>query len=418
MTRLVSLNSYHYRRGGSDVVYFEHDALFADLGWDTAMFAMHHPLNVESRWSEYFAQELEFGFSYNALDTLVRAGRVIYSMDARRQMQRLIRDFKPTVAHAHCIYHHLSPSVLSALKDAGVPVVMTAHDLKLACPAYKMLNDTGICEKCRGGNVLHVAANRCIRGSLGASMLVMLESAVHKSLGMYRKNLDRVVVPSRFFQNKLVEWGWSEEQIAYIPNFVDMEHLTPRPVTGNSVLYFGRLAPEKGVDTLMHAAATAGVALNIAGTGPSEDELKALASTIDGDITFLGRLEKDAVEAAITASRVVVLPSRWYENAPMSVLESYGLGRTVIGARIGGIPELVQEGETGFLFDVDNIDQLTDLLRKVASMPDAALTQMGHHASDWVREQFSLNRYRSSMLELYGELGVSTNLEVPHGRTA
>lgn len=399
-------------------MYFEHDSLFADMGWDTAMFAMHHPLNVESRWSEYFAQELEFGFSYNAIDTLVRAGRVIYSLDARRQMQRLIDDFKPTIAHAHCIYHHLSPSVLSALKEAGVPVVMTAHDLKLACPAYKMLNETGICEKCRGGNLLHVAANRCIRGSLGASMLVMLESAVHKSLGMYRKNLDRVVVPSRFFENKLIEWGWPREQIAYIPNFVDVEHLTPSPVTGNSVLYFGRLAPEKGVDTLMHAAAAAGVPLIIAGTGPSEDELKELAESIDGDITFVGRLEKDQVQAAIAQSRVVVLPSRWYENAPMSVLESYALGRIVIGARIGGIPELVQENETGFLFDVDNRDQLASLLRDVAEMPDDQLTEMGHTASGWVREQFSLQRYQTAMLELYTELGVPTGVEVPRGRTA
>lgn len=417
MSRLVSLNSYHYRRGGSDVVYFEHDALFQQLGWDTAMFAMHHPLNVESQWSEYFAEELEFGFSYNAIDTLVRAGRVVYSMDARRQMQRLIKDFKPTVAHAHCIYHHLSPSVLSALKAQGIPVVMTAHDLKLACPAYKMLNDNGICEKCRGGNLLHLAKNRCVRGSLGASMLVMLESAVHKSLGMYKKNLDRVVVPSHFFHDKLVEWGWPREQIAYIPNFVDVDHLQPRTSVGKSVLYFGRLAPEKGVDTLMHAAAAAGVPLEIAGTGPSEDELKALAESIDGDIRFLGRLEKAEVEQAVTDCRVVVLPSRWYENAPMSILESYALGTAVVGARIGGIPELVQENQTGFLFDVDNVEELATLLRDIANMPDQGLLDMGANASRWVREQFSLQRYRDSMLELYAELGVP-DAEVAHGRTA
>lgn len=205
MARLLSLNTYHYRRARAGVVFFEHTRMFKERGWSTAMFAMHHSQNIDSPWSQYFCEELEFGNQYGLKGTLLWAGQVVYSLDAKRQIERLITDFRPDIAHAHCIYHHLSPSVLVALKSRNVPTVMTAHDLKLACPAYKMLNHQGICEKCQFGNLLHLPLNRCIRDSLGASTLVMLESAFHKSLGLYKRYLDKVITPSHFLRSKLIE---------------------------------------------------------------------------------------------------------------------------------------------------------------------------------------------------------------------
>lgn len=407
MAKLLSLNSYHYRRGGSDVVYFEHARIFEEQGWETAMFAMHHPLNVDTPWSTYFCEELEFGHRYGLKDTLQRAGRVIYSYDAKRQMERLIRDFNPDVAHAHCIYHHLSPSVLVALKSHGIPTVMTAHDLKLACPAYKMLNRTGVCEKCKSGNLLNVAINRCVRDSLGASALVMVESAIHKSLGLYKRYLDKVVTPSRFFSNKLVEWGWSEDQLVYIPNFINCDDYTVSRTLGDGVLYFGRLAPEKGVDTLIKAANKSGVMLEIAGTGPEEEALKAMPEAQAANIIFLGRLDGQALVDAVQRARAIVLPSRWYENAPMSVLEAYANGRIVIGANIGGIPELVKAGQTGYLSEVDDVAHLAGLLAEVSGKSDTELLAMGEDARQWVAEHFSRRAYADAMGRLYASLGVT-----------
>ena len=134
MPRLLNINSYHYRRGGADAVYFDHAELMQTLGWDTAFFAMHHPENDVSEWSKYFVDEIEFGNAYSARDKLVKASKVVWSFEAQRRLEQLIGDFKPDVAHLHNIYHHLSPSILSTLKQAGIPVVLTAHDLKLACP--------------------------------------------------------------------------------------------------------------------------------------------------------------------------------------------------------------------------------------------------------------------------------------------
>jgi len=332
--RLLSLNTYNYRRGGSDVVFLEHDAMFRARGWDTAVMTMHHPKNESSPWSRFFADEIEFGHEYGALKRLAMAGKGIYSGEARRKVSALLDEFPADIAHAHCIYHHLSPSVLVELKQRAIPTVMTAHDLKLACPAYKMLNRGGVCEKCRTGNLLHLVANRCIRDSLPVSTLIMLESAAHKSLRLYQRNLDRVVVPSLFYKQKLMEWGWSEQQLAYIPNYVDVAAYTPRYEPGDYFFYFGRLAMEKGVATLIRAAAHAGVKLRIAGTGPEGDALKALAAETGGDVEFLGFVSGEPLWTWVREARAIVLPSEWYENAPMSVLEAYASGKPAIGARI------------------------------------------------------------------------------------
>ncbi|OYY94942.1 MAG: glycosyl transferase [Hydrogenophilales bacterium 28-61-23] len=412
MPNLLSLNTYNYRRGGSDVVFLEHDAMFRAQGWDTAVMTMHHPKNEPSPWSRFFADEIEFGHEYGVMDKLSMAGKVIYSGEAKRKISALLDAFPADVAHAHCIYHHLSPSVLVELKQRGIPTVMTAHDLKLACPAYKMLNRGGVCEKCRSGNLLHLVTNRCIRDSLPVSALIMLESAVHKSLGLYRRNLDKVVAPSQFYVRKLMEWGWPERQLAYIPNYVVADAYVPQYEPGDYFFYFGRLALEKGVATLIRAAAQAGVKLRIAGTGPEGEMLKALAAEVGGDIEFLGFVSGEPLWKLVREARAMVLPSEWYENAPMSALEAYASGKPVIGARIGGIPEMVREGEIGALFESGNVEELTGLLARFAAMPDEQISTMGQAARAYVAATFTAERYLREMLSLYADLGVPMDAPV------
>lgn len=406
MPKLLSLNSYNYRRGGSDVVFLEHSELFRRLGWETAMMSMQHPKNDPSPWSRFFVNEIESGHEYGFLDKLAMAGKVIYSVEAKRKVAALLAEFPADVAHAHCIYHHLSPSVLVELKRRGIPAVLTAHDLKLACPAYKMLNRSGVCEKCRSGNLLHLVMNRCVRDSLAVSGLVMVESAVQRTLGLYKNNLDRVVTPSLFYRDKLVEWGWPAGQLAYIPNYVDAKRHSPRYIPGEYFLYFGRLAPEKGVGTLIRAAVKAGVPLRIAGTGPESKTLRELAVKEGGDVEFLGFVSGESLWSWVREARAVVLPAEWYENAPMSVLEAYACGKPVIGSRIGGIPEMVHEAETGLLFESGDAEDLSVQLRRIADMPDGAVREMGEAARAFVSMTFTEGRYMEEMLSLYSSLGV------------
>ncbi|SDH36104.1 MULTISPECIES: glycosyltransferase family 4 protein [unclassified Duganella] len=406
MPRLLSINNYHYRRGGSDVVYLEHAALMQEQGWDNAFFSMHHPQNMATPWSEYFVGEIEYGHAYTLTQKLAMASKVVYSREAQRQLTRLLDGYRADVAHLHCIYHHLSPSILSTLEQAGVPMVMTAHDLKIACPAYKMYNQQGVCERCKGGKLSNVLTHRCVRGSLAASAIVMVESSVHRWLNSYQGKLSKVVVPSRFFMEKFVEWGWPRERFAYIPNYVDASRFTPDYRPGDYFLYFGRLVAEKGVATLMRAAVAAGVPLKLVGTGPLDAELRALAAQLGGDISFLGYRAGAALHDLVRGARAVVLPSEWYENAPMTVLESFALGKPVIGAAIGGIPELVTDDATGWTFASGDVAQLAAQLARVASLPAAQLEQIGKTARALVCRDFSRAAYLQAMLALYADLGV------------
>ncbi len=403
---LLAINNYFYRRGGAEAIFLDHISLFEAIGWDVIPFAMQHPDNLPSEWSRYFVSELEYGRKSSALTKITQAAKVIYSREAQRNLNALIEVARPDIAHAHNVYHHLSPSIFSTLKAHHIPVVMTVHDLKLACPAYKMLVDGHVCEQCKGGRIYNVVANRCIKGSLPLSGLVFVETAIHRMLGLYRNKVDRFVVPSRFYREKLIEWGWPQEQLIYIPNFVETQHLQPVYEAQDYFLFAGRLAPEKGLVTLIHAAAKAGVKLIIAGTGPDEADLKALAAELNAPVDFAGYVTGEKLHRLIGEAKALVLPSEWYENAPVSILEAYALGTPVIGARIGGIPEMIREGETGLIAEAGNADDLADQLNRMAALPPAQRNAMGLAGREWILRDFSADAYRNRMLELYASLGV------------
>lgn len=402
--RLLAINNYFYRRGGAEAVFFDHMALFAEIGWGVVPFAMQHDRNEPSAWSEYFVSEIEYGNQEGALTKAVHAAKVTYSLEAQRKLSRLIEAARPTIAHAHNVYHHLSPAIFSTLKTAGIPLVMTAHDLKLACPAYKMLRQGVVCEKCKGGRIHNVVLNRCVKDSFAVSGVVFLETVVHRLLGLYRDKVDRFVVPSRFYRDKLIEWGWPAEKLIYIPNFVNMSHLRTDWAEQDYFVYAGRLAPEKGVATLIRAAALSGQKLVIAGTGPEEAALRSLARDSGADIAFAGYMSGEGLFRLIGEAKALVLPSEWYENAPISILEAYALGRPVIGSAIGGIPELIKQGETGQTAEAGSPESLARAMLAVASLPVAERAAMGMRGREWISTEFSAERYRQRMLDLYTTL--------------
>lgn len=388
-------------------MYLDHAALIEELGWDNAFFSMHHPSNLQSRWSDYFIDEIQYGHEYTLAEKIVKAGKVIYSFEAQRQLKRLIADYRPDIAHMHNIYHHLSPSILPVLKKAGIPSVMTAHDLKIVCPNNKMLTPSGLCERCKVGKYYQVVLNRCVQNSLAASSIIAVESYLHRWLDSYQKNIDRFVVPSRFFIDKFVEWGWSRSRFTYIPNFVDAENFEPSFKPGHYMVYFGRLSFEKGVATLIRAAAAAEVPLKLVGSGPAESDLKALAAELGAQVEFVGYRTGPDLHKVVRESRAAVLPSEWYENAPISILESFALGKPVIGARIGGIPEMVRQHETGWQFISGDVDALAACLAEVARTPEDDVEQLGRNARELVLSEFNRERYVQSTLAVYRDLGVA-----------
>ena len=403
MPTLLSVNNYYYHRDGSETVYFEHNRLFQSQGWDIVPFSVEHPKNYKSQWSEYFVKDIEYGEEYSLLEKLQRAPKVVYSFEAQKKVSALIEKANPDICHCHTIYHHLSPSILGKIKQHDIPIVMTIHDLKLICPAYHMHNERGVCEDCHSG-VHNVVVNKCIKNSTVLSLLVFTEAVTHRMLNSYARNVDKFISPCRFYIDKLVEWGWPEEQFVHIPNPIDVENYKPHYKPGEYALYFGRLSPEKGLVTLIRSAAKAGIPLQIAGGGPQLSELQQLVQELKANVQFLGHLSGHYLAAAIAHSRVTVLASEWYENAPMSILESFAYGKPAIGADIGGIPELLHsanEEPRGMLFESGSESSLTSALKTYWALSDKEIVQQGEAARRFVEQFMSSKHYKERVNDLY-----------------
>ena len=404
---LLSINNYHYPRGGADAMYLAHGAAFASLGWRHAWFAMKHPRNRSTSWSRYFPEEIELGQAYSPLERVGKAAASIWSVQAQQRLQALLTRFRPDVAHLHNIYHHLSPSILSTLRDAGIPTVMTAHDFKMACPNYRMYTQGQVCERCRTGNVANVLMHRCIGDSVLASALVSVEALVHRSLRSWHRGPDRIVAPSQFVIDKMVSWGFDARRFVLIRNPVQATRIEPQPEPGRDFVYIGRLSPEKGLDCLIEAVRRSGVTLTLAGEGPLEPLIRQAVAQSSGRIRWLGRLEADRVQALVGGARAIVVPSQWYENAPLSVLEAFAAAKPVIATRIGGLPEMVTHGRTGWLVPVADPDALAGMLAAVRSLPDPQVSDVGRAAREFVLSEHGWPAYMDRMRALYQALGVS-----------
>ena len=407
MPKLLTVHNYHYRRGGAETVCLDQIGLFTEHGWDVASFAMHHPSNDPTAWSRYFADEIEFGRQPSLGAKLRDAAKIIYSHEAKAKIQTMIRDIRPDVVHAHSIYHHLSPSVLVGAKREGVPVVLTLHDLKLLCPAYAMYSRNEICERCKPNALHHVVMRKCLKNSLALSGLVFVESALHRALSIYKKHVDCFIAPSRFLMNRFIDWGWDPRVFSYVPNAVPAASIKPEMAVGQAFVYLGRLADGKGIKTLVLAAAQAQAPLKVVGTGPQEAELKALAGSSNGQIEFLGYRKGEPLWDVVRSARAVVMPAEAYENAPVSILEAYAFGKPVIGSNLGGIPELIREGQTGSIFTPARVDELAQRLIEYQDLPNSRIQEMGQAGRAWVLEDFSPQIQYERICQVYRDIGVA-----------
>ncbi len=406
MPTILAIHNYFYLRAGAENVFFAEMNLLGRDGWKIVPFSMNDEKNLDNEWKQFFINSLEFDLTKSLSEKITAVPKIIYSREAKRKLKALLSQVKPDICHAHNVYHHISPTILPVLKKAGIPTVMTLHDLKIACPAYTMYNGKGVCELCKGGKNYQVLKNKCIKGSILGSAVIMIESYLHMYLKSYRNNVDRFIVPSRFYLNKFIEWGWPKEKFVYVPNFVDTEQFKPKTTVGNYFLYFGRLSVEKGIATLIKATLKTKVRLKIAGTGPEIDALRVLAGG-SKNIEFLGFLQGEKLHKVVREARAVVLPSIWYENAPISVMEAYAMARPVIGSDIGGIPELIQNNQTGYTFTPGDVDELAEILESIQNDSNQRLTEMGLEGRKWMETDFNRIKHLDLLKQVYRELGVS-----------
>lgn len=408
--KIMQVNRFWRIHGGSERYVFELARMLADRGHEIIPFSMKDEDNEPSRYSTLFASPVDITNPYR-VPVWRRAGiasRILYSKEARNRMAVLTDLTHPDVAHLHNIYHHLSPSVLTPLRKRGIGTVMTIHDYKLFCPALWHFNEQRVCERCRPYHYSACIAGRCVKDSRAASMLCATEMLMHDLFGAYLGRIDRFIAPSEFVASKLYGRGIGRDQVSVIPHAVDPDRWTPDAGAegdGSYVLYLGRLTLEKGIMTVIRAfAGLPHIPLRIAGAGVIEGHARTLARELGaGNISFLGFKREEQVRRLLRDCRFLVLPSQWYENAPMAVLEAFACGKPAVASRIGSIPEMVREGDSGLLVAPGDPD---DLGRAVETLwNDASLTrEMGARARRLAETDYSSETHYERIVDIYKKI--------------
>ena len=321
----------------------------------------------------------------------------IYNRTAYREMMQTLSAERPDVVHVHNLYPWFSPSVLVACRRAGVPVVMTNHNYRLTCPIVNHLHKGRVCDKCLGGREYWCVLKNC-RGNLGESLAYAVRSFTARKLRFFHDNVTMQIVLSNFAKRRLVEAGFDAQRIVVLPNMVELGPEPTEPIAGTYAAYSGRMMAEKGVDVLLAAAARLPeVQLRLAGDGPLLDELTRAAP---GNALFVNRLDPERMAAFYCGARFLVVPSTWYEGCPLVVSEAMSHGLPVIASRIGGLPEFVEDGVTGLLFEPGNAGDLTDKIRSLWESP-ALCRQMGEAGRKRASHEYSEEAYYQRLMSIY-----------------
>jgi glycosyltransferase involved in cell wall biosynthesis len=356
--RVLLVNKFYYNRGGDCTAVRSTEHLLKKKGHEVAVFSVHYPLNLPTAWDKYFPGEVNFSLSgiSGKISALIR---LFHSPGVARKFNHLLDDFKPDVVHVHNIHSYISPLVVKIAHKRGIRVVWTLHDYKLICPAYTCLRNGKICEACFRDKS-NVFKYKCMKNSRTASLLAWMEAGYWN-----RKKLsgitDLFISPSIFLKSKMSKAGYSDKQIEVLPNFMPRQ-LTASVKKEDYYCYLGRLSGEKGVENLLEAAKQLPYPLKIIGGGPLLNVFKQKYAGYP--IGFLGQMQPEELYPIVGKARFLVIPSVWYENNPFSVIEALCMGTPVLGSRIGGIPELIQEKENGFLFTPGNLSELSGKIKQ------------------------------------------------------
>ena len=391
--KILLSNKFYYHRGGDCTALFAIERLLQEAGHETSIFSVRHPQNVPSIWNPYFPSHVDF-FSSGLAGKFSAFARLFHSPEVSRQFNRLITDFKPDVVHLHNIHSYISPLVAQIAHKRGLPVVWTLHDYKLICPSYSCLRDGQPCEACFR-HKFPVVRYKCMKNSLLASLLAYLEACFwhRRKVSSF---VDAFISPSAFLKSKMVQAGFKSDQIEVLPNFMP-ERLTASVEKEDYYCYVGRLSAEKGVETLLDAAKELPYKLKIIGGGPQLDAYRYIYA--NDRIEFCGQITPEALYPIVRKARALVLPSICYDNNPFSVIEALCMGTPVVGSRIGGIPELIEEGQNGFLFEAGDARDLTEKLNACFHLfthPDNFQT-----ISEAAQQKFGAESFYGKLMEVY-----------------
>lgn len=364
--KILLINKFLYPNGGSETYIFKLGDYLKSQGHQVEYFGMEHKGRCVGNRVNAYTSDMDFHDGSKLLK-LTYPVKTIYSKEARVQLRKVLDDFQPDVCHLNNFNYQLTPSIILEIvkwrKETGhkCKIVFTAHDYQLVCPNHQLKNPITHenCEKCLGGHFINCAKGKCVHGSTAKSVIGAMEATFWNWNGVYNY-IDAIICCSEFMKSKMDTNPLFAQKTVAMHNFVDKVEWKEVDKK-DYVLYFGRFSEEKGVRTLVQVCKELPKILFIfAGTGPLENEVKGVLN-----IQNMGFQKGEALEKLIREARFSVYPSEWYENCPFSVMESQMYGTPVLGANIGGIPELIQVGKTGELFESGNEGDLKKKIQKL-----------------------------------------------------
>lgn len=387
---ILHISHRHHIAGGSDAVFFATTDLLRSAGHRVVPFCLTDPDNQPSDYQSWFVRGATTGNP-----TIRDAARYFWNHEAQRKLESLICAHGPfDVAHLHIYHGKHTPAILATLRRHCVPTVHTLHEYKLACPVYTMQRNDKPCDTCLNGVGVNPIRYRCKSNKTIASAVMLAEFHMSRALGD-RRLINRFICVSEFQKQVMLRAGISPEKLAVLHNFVQVPDTVSPP--GQYFLYFGRIEKLKGLNTLVDAALQTGCELVIAGDG---NWSKTLQQKISGhpSIRWLGFQNSEQIKVLLANARAVVVPSQWYENCPMSVLEAKSQGRAIIASDIGGIPELVHDDIDGILCSPGDTGQFAQAM--LAMTPERAMT-FGQNAHADVQKRFSPGTHLARLIARY-----------------
>lgn len=399
--RIALVHKLYRPIGGAEVFFHETNRVLRERGHETLMIATGSEADTTNNSNVLLLEAPDYE-NPSMLTRLRSFPAAIYDRKKKAAVKEALGAFKPDIFHAFNVNVHLSPSVVLAAAELGIPIVGSFNDYKHVCPAFKMFHHGKRCTACHGKDFYHAILNNCCKYSMIRSGAAAVEAYMHRALGIY-ENFDHFTFAAEFMANITQEF-WPERQLSWskLRNPFDSMSVQPTYQYSEFGLYFGRLVEEKGVDRLIAAAArVGGFPIKIIGDGPELKKLQEQANALGlANVEFLGPMWGAALNEILCRARFVVVPSVWEENFPYVITQSFSQAKPVIGTRRGGIPELIQHGVTGMLFEPDNFDELPSAIMHLAASEEAA-RQMGEAAKRWSDETFNDDVFYSDLLGAY-----------------
>ena len=398
--KILMVNKFLYISGGAESYMFNIVDYLRENGHEVSFFGMEDEKNIVS--GEYNVNNTDF--KAMSLKKVVNPFKLIYSKEAKVKMEKTIINFKPDIIHLHNYNYQLTPSIIYAAKKYKIPVIQTIHDPNIVCPYHRLYNfqKNEICEKCKNGKYINCVKTKCIDGSFAKSLIGTIEAYLYKKLKTY-DYINKFICPSQFMNDKIVEFGVDKNKTTTVYNFINKKQITREDKKNDKyVLYFGRISYEKGIKTIIKSSELLpDIKFKICGTGPLLEELKEYVRlNKNSNVEFLGYKSGEELLEIIRNAAVTVYPSIWFENCPMSIIESKCLGVPVIGSNIGGIPELINDNVDGLIFEPDNFMDLADKIKSIIN-DDYNLDRLSKNCLQDYEKRFTAKEHYKHLIKIY-----------------